>query len=308
MEVKSYLVCEMRILPSVVERLNIVRIFPPAKEDWNIFYVEFESEQEVDTIINHTRYMTKKDHRLIRWIPKQMYDRYRAIQRIAYTITKEEGLKTRVKIGNSDFLLTTRDPNSSFWCTRNLPSNLPDITFNNMNMTPASPPPGRPQYPVLATSSSSDRLDISKGIQLFKFLPILLQSDLQNSIKTMGVSIQQWRNAIGCYSSNSSKNVSQSVSSSDSLNLSRQSLPTIVILTVLLCSSTIYLSSTLPRILPALQSEPSSVPSFILLNHLPPWPPDTSSKVSSNSPVQSALTAPLVSKQFSPAFSFCQWT
>ena len=39
MEVKSYLKCEMKIKPWQIERLNIVRIFPPAKEEWNVLYV-----------------------------------------------------------------------------------------------------------------------------------------------------------------------------------------------------------------------------------------------------------------------------
>ena len=124
-EVKSYLKCEMRMLPSDIEKLNITRIFPPAKPDWNVLYVEFGSEIEADTIFRYTRNMVKKDHRVINWIPKQMYERFRAVESLAYTIRKEEGLKTRVKIGQTDFKLLTRDPNSSLWTTRHLPDNLP---------------------------------------------------------------------------------------------------------------------------------------------------------------------------------------
>ena len=40
---------------------------------------------------------------------------------------KDEGLKTRVKIGRSDFILRTRDPDSAVWTTRQLPYNLPDF-------------------------------------------------------------------------------------------------------------------------------------------------------------------------------------
>ena len=125
MEIKSYLKCEMKMLPSDIEKLNITRIFPPAKQDWNVLYVEFGSEFEVDTIFRHTRNMVKRDHRVINWIPKQMYERFRGIESLAYTIRKDEGLKTRVKIGRTDFTLLTRDPTSSFWVSRHLPSNLP---------------------------------------------------------------------------------------------------------------------------------------------------------------------------------------
>ena len=130
MEVKSYLKCEMKMLPSEIDKLSFVRIFPPAKEDWNVLYVEFESEKEVDLIFNHTSSMMKSDHRVMRWIPRQMFERFKALQSIAYRIRKEEGLKTRVKIGHSDFRLSVRAPTSSRWCLRKLPNNLLQIELN----------------------------------------------------------------------------------------------------------------------------------------------------------------------------------
>ena len=146
MEVKSYLKCEMKMLPSVIEKLNFVRIFPPAREDWNVLYVEFGSDQEVDTVFKHTRNMVQKDHRVTRWTPKQMFDRFRAIQSLAYTIRQEEGLKTRVKIGQTDFLLSTRSLNSSIWRPRTLPSHLPEIDLDQIRTTLSTDthPPGRP--------------------------------------------------------------------------------------------------------------------------------------------------------------------
>ena len=127
MEVKSYLKCEMKMMPSVIEKLNIIRIFPPAKPDWNVLYVEFGSDYEVDSIFSLTKNMVKRDHRVIRWIPKQMYARFRAVESLAYSFRQEEGLKTRVKIGRSDLMLSTRHPQSSIWVNRVLPSNFPPI-------------------------------------------------------------------------------------------------------------------------------------------------------------------------------------
>ena len=118
MEVKSYLKCEMKILPSAIDKPNFVRIFPPEKEDWNVLYVEFGSEHEVDSVFTHTRRIVNKENKITHWIPKQMYGRYRAVEELAYNIRKEEGLKTRVKIGRSDFLLSTRNPNTSIWYNR----------------------------------------------------------------------------------------------------------------------------------------------------------------------------------------------
>ena len=67
---------------------------------------------------------------MIPWVPRQMYARFRAIESLAYTIRHEEGLKTRVKIGRDDFTLRTKDPNTSVWTSRLLPSNLPSIDVN----------------------------------------------------------------------------------------------------------------------------------------------------------------------------------
>ena len=128
------------MLPSDIEKLNITRIFPPAKQDWNVLYVEFGNEFDVDTIFSYTKNMVNKDHRVIHWIPKQMYERFRAVESLAYTIRKEEGLKTRVKIGRSDFVLRTRDPKSPVWTTRQLPSSFPEIDQHFLSsQSPATP-------------------------------------------------------------------------------------------------------------------------------------------------------------------------
>ena len=59
MEVKSYLKCEMTVAPSEIEKLHIVRIFHPAKENWNVLYVEFGNEYQVDKLFSYTRGMVK---------------------------------------------------------------------------------------------------------------------------------------------------------------------------------------------------------------------------------------------------------
>ena len=44
MEVKSFLKCEMKVKPSEIEKLDIVRVFHPARDNWNVLYVELVSE------------------------------------------------------------------------------------------------------------------------------------------------------------------------------------------------------------------------------------------------------------------------
>ena len=131
MEIKSYIKCEMKVLPSEIEKLEIVRIFPPAhKEDWDTLYVEFGSEYEVDKLFGYTKVMVKDDHRLVRWYPKEIFERYRAVESVAYAMRLEMKLrniklKTRVKVGIYDLELSTKLPNSTVHQT--LPDTLPKI-------------------------------------------------------------------------------------------------------------------------------------------------------------------------------------
>ena len=98
MEVLSYLKCEMKIPPSEIAKLNIVKIFAPAKDDWNTLYMEFGSEFEVDKLFGYTRVMIKQDHRVVRWYPKQIFDRYMAVDKIAYEMRLD--MKKRDKTKN----------------------------------------------------------------------------------------------------------------------------------------------------------------------------------------------------------------
>ena len=50
MEVKSFLKCEMKVMPSVIQQLDIVRVFRPAEENQHVLYVEFGSEYQVDSL------------------------------------------------------------------------------------------------------------------------------------------------------------------------------------------------------------------------------------------------------------------
>ena len=154
MEVRNYLKCEMKMKPSDISKLNLVKIFPPAKENWNVLYVEFGSDPEVDMVMSHTRHMVKQDHRVLRWYPKQMYVRYRAVETIAYEIRKNHKYKTRVKIGRDDIELSVKDPASTVRKRHLLPDSLPEFEMTDTwACLPSSPPPGRP-----GSSSRTGRL------------------------------------------------------------------------------------------------------------------------------------------------------
>jgi hypothetical protein len=158
MEIKSYLKCEMKVRPSDIEKLDIVRIFHPAKENWNVLYVEFGNEYQVDKLFTYTRGMVKQDHRLVRWFPKQMFDRYRAVESVAYEIRKNLKHKTRVKIGKSDIELSTRETGCTVWRRQTLPDNLPEIDLDCSfrPAMPSTPPPGRPGRDQIREIDSQD--------------------------------------------------------------------------------------------------------------------------------------------------------
>ena len=132
MEVKNYLKCVMKVLPSEIEKLDIVKVFHPAKDDWNTLYVEFGSEREVDTLYTYTRHIIQQDHRVFPYIPKELYRRYRAAESHMYKVRHENKVKTKVKIGTEDLILATKAPGSSYWRMCPLPSDLPPIDLDLM--------------------------------------------------------------------------------------------------------------------------------------------------------------------------------
>ena len=150
MEIKSYLKCEMKVRPHDIENLEIVRIFPPAKDDWNTLYVEFGSEHEVNQIFRHTRVMVKQDHKVVRWYPKELFARFQALDSICYKMREEmrqkgQKLRTKVVVGKDDLELSTKLPTGR-WKVHALPGGLPgiDLEARNRWSLSSSPPPGRP--------------------------------------------------------------------------------------------------------------------------------------------------------------------
>ena len=159
MEIKSYLKCEMKVKPTDIERIDFVRIFPPAKTDWDTLYVEFGTETEVDRLFTHTRVIQKSDHRLVRWIPKELYERFRALDSISYTMRenmKAQGVKlrTRIKVGRLDLEFSLKSPNS-VWRSEPLPDGLPqiDLEATRRSSLSSSPPPGRPNRSSTTSSN-----------------------------------------------------------------------------------------------------------------------------------------------------------
>ena len=121
----------MKIPPSVIEKLDIVNVFHPAKDDWNALYVELGSDMEVDNLYSYTRNIMKKDSRVFPSIPRELYRRYRAAESFLYNVKHEEKIKTKVKIGRDDLILARKASGSSYWRNLPIPGNLPPIEIQS---------------------------------------------------------------------------------------------------------------------------------------------------------------------------------
>ena len=152
--VEMFLDKEMRIRGDDLAKINVVKIFPPARDEWNVLYVELDSKREVDFLYTFTQYMrrdVKGDGKpeVQLYVPKQMYKRFMAINLLALRMREDSGRKvgTRVTLGKDDFILQRRskeDRKKGWGDAVPLPDDLPEIELS-LRRGPLSPgeAPGR---------------------------------------------------------------------------------------------------------------------------------------------------------------------
>ena len=113
--VKEFMINEMKVSDEVIEEMIIEKVFPPARADWNTLYVKFYSESSVHKLYSHARNM-RADLRLVPYIPKQFYNRYKELETQAYELRHcEERYRTKVTMGISDLLLYKKTPLERSW-------------------------------------------------------------------------------------------------------------------------------------------------------------------------------------------------
>ena len=113
----------------------------------------------------------------------------------------------------------------------------------------------------------------------------------------MGVSIQQWRNAIGCYQAKSSRKVTRTHKSSSAPDFTRPTITTLTILTILAVSLSSYSINSLLQSAASNTTSPSpcrsvSALQFLNIDHLPPWPPDSCTRSCSRFPTSAPVSSP----------------
>ena len=157
--VKEFLKCEMTVSGAVFDKMEVEKIFPPAKEDWDMLYVKFASESSVHTIYKYSRHLKHKQ-RLVPYIPKHFFPRYKGLESLAYNLRHSESkFKTRVKMGISDLVLYKRKPNEYSWTAIPTPTSIPQVVLTEASIyyQPSSPPPGRPYRPPYRSSLMPDK-------------------------------------------------------------------------------------------------------------------------------------------------------
>ena len=163
--VKSFLKYEIKRKKEDIEELKIVKIFPPAKPEWKLLYVELESKEMVNFLMGFTQYMrrdVKEDRPSIeKYIPKELFARYSAVEKEEFEIRKQSNFKsaTNVSFGDTDFILKTRSKDIQPGGTRTpwhqldpviLPKHLPEFerrlesTASSRTQRSPKQAPGRP--------------------------------------------------------------------------------------------------------------------------------------------------------------------
>ena len=176
--VKQFLKYEMKMKQEDMDSLEIVKIFPPAKDNWNTLYVELDSLDMVNFVMSFTQYMRGGDQRenrpsIEKYIPKELFNRYSAIEKVAFEIRQHSNFKiaTNVSFWESDFVLKQRSkdiqPGGSRTPWRHLdpldlPGDLPQFELYPMRsssrtLRSPSQAPGRPPVTPEQREKRKDR-------------------------------------------------------------------------------------------------------------------------------------------------------
>ena len=146
---------EMRMKAEDIAALGIVKIFPPAKDDWNTLYVELATWEMARFARTFTTYMRRgtvgEDQvQVVNYVPQDLYARYRAVNALGNKMRQESDTKIsfRVTFGREDFILQTKARGSLGWGPPlPLPADLPAFERHvHLPRGPRSPgeAPGRP--------------------------------------------------------------------------------------------------------------------------------------------------------------------
>ena len=166
LSIKEFLSLEMKVPSTVLDTINILNVFPPAKNptNWKTLYAEFPDSATTDLINQYARNLLPGRSVSI-YVPHSLFPRFAAVRDIEHSYRNGDiKHKTRIKYGTSDFVLIVkpRDTNSS-WTYVSL-SSLPPLQLSMFdgNLT-SSPPPGRTRLASKRARSGSPEVDLTRN-------------------------------------------------------------------------------------------------------------------------------------------------
>ena len=144
---------EMRMRDEEIEKLDIVRIFSPAREDGETLYVELASWEMAQFALSYTKYMRRSTEgqdrvEVVKYVPRDLYRRFRAINALGHQarLDSNRSINFRVTLGEDDFVLQQKPRGRLGWGPPlPLSADLPAFE-HHLTRGPRSPgkAPGRP--------------------------------------------------------------------------------------------------------------------------------------------------------------------
>ena len=153
MAVMELMLLDMKISKEEQKEMKIARVFSPRRENAQMLYCEFKSISSVHKVFQHSRHM-RRGTNISPYIPKEHYNRYRVLEEICYNWRKEEGARTRVKMGKKGLEVWKKERGEIEYTQVPIDSlgELPEVAMirredrqEDRSLT-SSPPAGRPGY------------------------------------------------------------------------------------------------------------------------------------------------------------------
>ena len=152
-----------------IEALNISTVFYAAKNpEWDSLYVRFSDQASLSHCYKFSKNL-KPGRRIFQYIPKMFYQRYKALNNIAYNLRhSSQCYKTKISFEIDDILLWKCRPGENSWtCTSH--TNLPPITEAAPSSLTTFPyqTSSSARSPVLSSSQSRKRVCSTESLEYY---------------------------------------------------------------------------------------------------------------------------------------------
>lgn len=130
--VREYLQLNLQYSNESISCANIIRTRQSSKKELETVYVTFDSEQAVQGIYRRSSIVKNSSVKLTQYIPPQLYTRYIKLEEYCAKMReKEENIRTRVKLGENDFMIQIKKAGTKYWKTTEVPRELllPEVDF-----------------------------------------------------------------------------------------------------------------------------------------------------------------------------------